>query len=248
MKKYLILCFVLASTVLSQGILANGWGGSKLHKEVDLELSTANISKFSVDAAAGDLDIICQQGLSQITVVAKVYGEELDDTEYQLTLERDGDQAVLIARFTDNSYNNERIDLEILMPNSLTLTVDDRSGDVLIEGAHNGLILNDRSGDIELSDIAGEISIVDRSGDLVAKDLRGDVTVYDRSGDILLKEVDGNIDIEDSSGDIRAKNVTGVVTVEDSSGDININNAGDFILENDGSGEVYLKNIKANMK
>ena len=71
----------------------------------------------------------------------------------------------MIIQFNNNTYNNERIDLEITMPPSLALLVDDRSAD------------------IELSNIAGLVRIEDRSGDVEGKNLRDNVFINDRSGE-----------------------------------------------------------------
>lgn len=248
MKKSIIVCLIVSTAFLSQGLFADGWSSAKLNKQVELTLADDDIIQLNIDVGAGDLRIVGKEGLSEIAVTAKVFGEELTYDDYTLSLEKDGDKAVLIAQFNDNTHNNERIDVEVTMPPSLALLVDDRSGDLTIESVDNGVTLNDRSGDIELNNIAGLIRVEDRSGDLVGKNLRGDVLINDRSGEIHLKDVIGDVNIDDSSGDIRVKNVSGLVTVEDSSGDININGAGDFRLKNDGSGDVNLRGIKRGLK
>jgi hypothetical protein len=248
MKKSIIVCLALCITFLSKGLFADGWGTANLSKNVQLALAADSIVQLSIDAGAGDLEITGVAGQSEIIVVAKVLGEKLNDDDYVLTLKKEGDKALLIAQFNNNTYNSERIDLEVSMPSSLALVVDDKSGDISIESVSNGLTLNDRSGDIELSNIAGLMRIEDRSGDVTGEDLRGDVIINDRSGEIRLKNVVGDVNIDDSSGDIRATNISGVVTVEDSSGDINVNGADDFKLISDGSGDVSLRNIKMDLK
>jgi DUF4097 and DUF4098 domain-containing protein YvlB len=248
MKKSTIVSLVLFTTFFSQGLFAYDWGSDEFSKTVQLALDNDSLDQLNIDAGAGDLKITGKPSQSEITVIAKVFGEKLSDDDYVLSLEKAADKALLIAQFNDNTYNNERIDLEISMPSYLALLVDDRSGDISIESVSNGLTLNDRSGDIELSHIAGLVRIEDRSGDVVGKDLRGDVIINDRSGEIYLKDVVGDVNIDDSSGDIHATNISGVVTVEDGSGDININGAADFRLINAGSGDVSLQNIKKNLK
>jgi hypothetical protein len=213
-----------------------------------LALVDGSIIQLNIDTGAGDLEITGKAGQSKISVVAKVFGEELSDDDHILSLKKEGDKAGLTARFNDKTYNSEKIDLEVSMPSSLALLVDDKSGDISIESVSNGLILNDRSGDIDLRNIAGLVKIEDRSGDVIGEDLRGDVSINDRSGEIRLKNVVGDVNIDDSSGDIRATNISGVVTVEDSSGDINVNGAADFKLISDGSGDVSLRNIKMDLK
>jgi DUF4097 and DUF4098 domain-containing protein YvlB len=172
-----------------------------------LALVDGSIIQLNIDTGAGDLEITGKAGQSKISVVAKVFGEELSDDDYILSLKKEGDKAVLIARFNDKTYNSEKIDLEVSMPSSLALSVDDKSGDISIESVSNGLILNDCSGDVELSNIAGLVRIEDRSGDVVGEDLRGDVSINDRSGDI---NINGAADFKlknDGSGDVSLRNI-----------------------------------------
>lgn len=252
MKNSIVVCIIVSTAFLSQGLFADGWGSATLSETVQLALADDGIIQLNINAGAGDLAITGKEGQEQITVIAKVFGEDLSDDDYVLSLERkggkEGDKAVLIAQFNNNTHNNERIDLEITMSPSLALLVDDRSGDITIESVSNSLTINDRSGDIELNYITGLVKIDDRSGDVLGKDLRGNVIINDRSGDIQLRDIMGDVKIDDSSGDIRAKNISGVVTVEDSSGDININGANDFRLISDGSGDVSLRNIKMDLQ
>ena len=248
MKKLIMVSCIVFVGLLSNELLADGWGNATLHKEARLTIADKTITGFVVDVGAGDLRIKGYQEQSDIVVIANVFGDELNAEDYVLSLEKVDNKAMLMAHFKGNTHNNERIDLEISMPYSLSLSVDDRSGDILIESIGNGLTLKDRSGDIEMNSITGPIKIEDRSGDVIGEDLNGNVVIFDRSGDIQLKDITGDLDIDDSSGDIRVKSVSGIVTVEDSSGDINVKDAGDFVLKNDGSGEVYLKNIRKNLK
>jgi DUF4097 and DUF4098 domain-containing protein YvlB len=136
-----------------------------------------------------------------------VFGEELSNDDYILSLKKEGDKAVLVARFNDKTYNSEKIDLEVSMQSSLALLVDDKSGDISIESVSNGLILNDRSVDIDLRNIAGLVKIEDRSGDVIGENLRGDVIINDRSGDI---NINGAADFKlknDESGDVSLRNI-----------------------------------------
>lgn len=248
MKKLMVLGFVITTVLLSQGLFAYDWGRAKINKEVRLTLADEAIIQLNIDLGAGDLSIIGKSDQSEILVIAKVYAEDLNEDEYTLSLEKVDDKAVLIAHFKNNTYNNQRIDLEVSLPSTMALTVDDGSGDIVIESVSNGLTLNDRSGDIELKNIVGLVKITDRSGDVIGQDIRGDMLINDRSGDIQLKDIDGDVNIDDSSGDIRVKQVTGIVTVDDSSGDIDVDGAADFILRSDGSGDVYLRNIRRDIK
>jgi DUF4097 and DUF4098 domain-containing protein YvlB len=253
----------LGLAAISQSVYANFWDNENLLMEKELSLNADTLQAVLVDAGAGDMKIVGDTTTDTIKVSASVFGKELDEDEYQLSLEQKGGQAVLYAHVTQEHDNNERIDLKIRLPANLKLEVKDRSGDIQIESMQGGVLIDDRSGDIDLSNIHGGLEIDDRSGDISVITMAGDITINDSSGDINLITVEGdtkiqdksgdirvnalsgNLDIEDSSGDIRVKTVSGVVTVEDSSGNVDVDGAEDFVLVADGSGDVELNNIRS---
>lgn len=248
MKNLLVGVMVLSGLLASQVLYADNWASAKLDKTENLQLSASNISEFNIVNGAGDIEVLGKAGQLDITVVAAIYMDNIAEGEYQLTLTQKGNKAILMAEFAGYTSNNARIDLKVLMPQSLALNVEDRSGDILIESVSAGVAIEDRSGSIELSNIAGGLHIEDRSGDIKAKNLQGQVIIEDRSGDIQLKSIQGNVTVKDTSGDIQVKDASGRVVIDDSSGDINVNGADDFKLINDGSGDVTLKNIRDNLK
>ena len=257
--------FSFALALINQSANASYWDNDSLLAEKNLSLNADSISTIMIDAGAGDIQISGDTQNDTIEVSAKIFGQELDEDQYQLSLVQKGDRAMLYAHSTQKHHNDsnfQRIDLKITLPAKLKLELRDRSGNIQIESMQAGVSIDDRSGDIELKDISGGLEITDRSGDIAAITIVGGITIDDRSGDINLITVvgdtkihdrsgeirvntlTGNLDIEDSSGDIRVKSVSGIVTVEDSSGNINIDGAEDFVLVDDGSGEVYLDNIR----
>ena len=253
----------LGLAAISQSVYANYWDNNNLLIEKELSLQADTLQAILVDSGAGDMKIIGDTTTDTIVVSASVFGKELDEDEYQLSLEQKGGRAVLYAHVTQENYNNERIDLKISLPASLKLEVKDRSGDIQIESMQGGVLIDDGSGDIDLSNINGGLEIDDRSGDISVITMVGDITIndssgdinlitvegdtkiHDKSGDIRVNTLSGNLDIEDLSGDIRVKTVSGVVTVEDSSGDVDVDGAEDFVLIAAGSGEVDLDNIRS---
>ena len=259
-RKFTLFSFCLA--LISQSVTANFWDNDSLLAEKKISLKANSITAIQVDAGAGDMQIFGDTQFDTIEVIAKIYGQELDEDKFLLSLEQESDRAILHAHTTQTHHNNERIDLMITLPAKLKLEVKDRSGDIQIESMQGGVSIDDRSGDIELTDISGGLEIDDRSGDISVNTVLGEISINDRSGDINLVNVvgntkihdrsgeirvntlNGNLDIEDSSGDIRVKTVSGAVTVDDTSGNIDIDGAEDFVMVADGSGDVDLDNIR----
>lgn len=228
----------------------------------DLQISTASLERFYIDAGAGDLIVRGVDGIETIEVVAKIRGRGLNESDFSLSLERKGDKAVLYAHIEAEGFSNRYIDLEITTPSKLRLDILDRSGDMEIENMRSGLHIDDRSGDIKVRDlngdlniqdrsgdidlytVVGDVDIEDRSGDLVLMTVTGNVKVEDNSGDITIKTVAGNVDLDDGSGDIDITDVSGKVGVQDGAGDIMVDGAGFFTLYQDGRGEVELVNVE----
>ena len=119
----------------------------------DLTLQSAGLSEFVIDAGAGSLVVTGVEGAATITVTATIFIEDNNEKEAQiliekrldLTLERDGDRAVLESGFESAWHwdGNATIDLDVRMPAGIALRVDDGSGstsitdvngDVLVEG------------------------------------------------------------------------------------------------------------------
>lgn len=244
MKKRIISGLCVSTLLFSQVSLSGDWGRAPLNKETELKLDIDGITQFDIEAGAGDIHVEGQKDNQEILVKAKIYGKRIHESDYTLVLNTRRGKARLEAYLNDEARNGERIDLKVFMPASMALNLDDRSGDIWVNGISANVAVNDRSGDIELRDLAGSVSVEDRSGDLIADRIGGDVDIEDRSGDIELKDSGGDITIRDSSGDVYVKDAGGKVTVSDSSGDIRINGAADFELKSDGSGDVSLRNIR----
>lgn len=215
-----------------------------------LFVSGSGIKTLSVESQAGDLRIIGKADQSQIDVSAKLYYQ--DKSQVQLRLESKGDRATLTALTDGKCFGictgeSPRIDLEVTVPASLLLDLDDGSGNISISGMTADIDLEDGSGDIQLHGGAS-VKLEDGSGGIQISNLSGSLTIIDGSGSIEVQQVAGDVTINDGSGEINLRNVGGTVRISDGSGSISVQQAGSFILEQDGSGEVDYKDIKGDVK
>jgi DUF4097 and DUF4098 domain-containing protein YvlB len=100
-----------------------------------------------------------------------------------------------------------------------TVTLEDSSGDILVEDLDGDLlVLKDSSGDIRGRDITGSAVVRrDSSGDIRFSDVGSDVTVErDSSGDITVASVAGDFTVlQDGSGRISSRDVAGEVRIPD---------------------------------
>jgi hypothetical protein len=246
MKRYLAL---LAGLVACS---AQAWD-CKYEKEIDLELDLEGSQNLTVRAQAGDLSVRGRPDLSSARISAKVCSsteEWLDESEIVMRKGKHAEIVSVLPRIdTGWSLTGNRylyMDLEIEVPSSIALVLNDSSGDIEVENTA-ALSIKDSSGDIEIEQASGAVVLRDSSGDIELSDITGDVTVeVDSSGDIYGNRIEGSvIVVKDSSGDIRFRQVEEDFTVErDSSGDIVADSVGgDFRVLRDGSGEIRMNGV-----
>lgn len=217
-----------------------------LQETRNLELDVPAGSRFVIDAGSGSLELRGEAGRSMIEVEAEIWQVEAND-DYTLTLETDGDGVVrMVSRHGSGiGAGADRIDLSIVVPESLEVRVDDGSGSVRVSDLIGNVEIEDGSGSIAVARVGGDLTVDDGSGSFRAEDISGSLSIQDDSGSITIDGIDGDVTIDDGSGSITVRNVGGVVSVSDGSGSINVDGAGDFDLRDDGSGSVNVDNIRA---
>jgi hypothetical protein len=249
---------------------ALAWGERcEFSAQREVTLDAKALQQLGVIAAAGDLTIRGEPGLTRITATGTACASSqalLDGI--QLTAGGgdgpEGDGSVLRVVTPEASWswgdNYAYLDLQVRVPGTLALDVQDSSGDVEVEDVA-ALTVRDSSGDIEIRDIAGLVRVADSSGDIDVRNAGSVVVDDDSSGDIELSDIGGDARIErDSSGDIDLADIQGNAMVEvDSSGDIEFSRikgsakvdrdssggiraddvGGDFVVRIDGSGGIH---------
>ncbi|MCU0275499.1 MAG: DUF4097 domain-containing protein [Acidobacteria bacterium] len=224
-----------------------------------LTLDASGCRAMRIDCGAGYLKVQGKEGLQRIEVTAMLrvkgigMGElaEFRKENVILKLEKTGSEAVLLAKidekfFLDKLFGGReaRIDLDVSLPRSMNLSVEDGSGNVTINSLGGSLDLNDGSGDAMLDEIAGPVKIVDGSGDLRLANVKGAVEIEDGSGGLDLSDIAGHVEIEDGSGDIELKNAGGDVVVDDGSGEIDLRGVRGSVRIDDGSGNIVIDGVE----
>lgn len=232
-------------TLLILGMFAASYaqGAWSDYEEVrDLSLDARNAGGLVINAGAGSLDVEGVQAANEIQVKATIQVPGKNDEDAQefiaaklvLSLQRDGDMAVLIAYFEDSGWawnESPGVSLEVTVPQGIALNVDDGSGSLTIENVRGDIRVDDSSGSIKMSNVGGTVDI------------------EDGSGSIKLDGVGGDISIEDGSGSIDVAEVTGSVIVDDGSGSITVHDVSqDLIIVDDGSGSINYKNVQGNVE
>lgn len=226
-------------------------GACEFEAEQDFTLPIQNLGELSLDHGAGDLHVEGQDGLTEIVVSARMCASHEEYLEaLQVTAsDRDGrlDLQALYPRDRDrwNGRNVARIDMTVLIPTGIDVSIDDSSGDLVVSGAGD-LHVDDSSGSIEVFDIRGSLVLDDSSGDLEVRDVRGDVRIADGSGSLRVVGVGGAVMLRDGSGGIDVSDVAEDVRIEsDGSGGIDVERVGgDFVVDRDGSGGIRHRGVE----
>lgn len=232
MRSFIVMAMFIASLAHA------GWND---YEEVrDLDVDASGLDNFFIDAGAGSMTVNGDADASEIRVMATIQVDTNNDEKAReiiadhltLTLERDGDTAVLKSHFDDGMWGNDSgsVKLEVVMPQGLSLRVDDGSGSIVVE---------DTLGDVEVDDGSGSLKIYNAAN----------VEIDDGSGSIEVDGATGDISIIDGSGSITVSEVGGSVTIDDGSGSINIDDVEkDVIIKEDGSGGLSVRNVRGNVE
>lgn len=226
--------------------VGDGHAGTLQHTERTLKLDSNGLQQLVANTGAGKLQLIGEEGRTNIEVNASIhyYSEE----DIRLSLTGSGSQAELQAEFS-NSFsmgNSPYMDLVVRVPSGLTLDLNDGSGATDISGLTGDITIEDGSGELSLSG-GRNVRVTDGSGSLQISDISGNLSVEDGSGETLIRHVAGDVTVQDGSGELSVSNVGGAVSIEDGSGDINVDGAGALTILESGSGGVKTKNVKGNV-
>jgi hypothetical protein len=205
-------------------------------KVKDLRLNAEGIRKFEIECTSGFFKVKGDSSLKAIEVSAEIIRKGKSDKEADeyirdnviLKLERKGDKAILVSKFTKKLFSGNRaINLTVNVPKNISLDVKDSSGEMSIQDIIGDIYVDDGSGGIKIENIQGNVKIEDGSGTLSVRDVKGDFSVDDGSGTIDVRGISGTVVVDDGSGSIRIENVGGDVHIKD-----------------DGSGSLSIRDVK----
>lgn len=230
MKNLIILSVCLLSPCLHAG-------NCEYEKRIDQTLDLSASSELVVNAGAGSLEVNGTKSGRLATIKGRVCVSQEDWLDQSVVTTHKGQRAEITVELPeadgDLSFVSRRyayLDLELEVPNHVTLKIRDGAGNMMI------------------SDV-GAVNVEDSSGDIEIEDSMGPVVVKDSSGDIQINDITTSVTIEsDGSGDIEGENIYGSVLVgDDSSGDIQFENIGrDLTIERDSTGDIHARKVLGN--
>ncbi|MDE0103218.1 MAG: hypothetical protein OXN89_12645 [Bryobacterales bacterium] len=241
----------VAAVFAALAILPSGAFGATCEHSAGrtLAVSAESVDDLRIKAGAGSLSVRGSAGLGEVSIrgtACAPTAEALDQA--QVRSAKNGTTVILTVEMPRARRLAARasLDLEVVLPRNLPVSIEDSSGDVVVSGT-GGLVVRDSSGDVSVSDVTGDVSVRDGSGSIAIKEVTGSVTVTDGSGGIAIRSVGGDVAVHDGSGDMELLEIGGNLAVRDGSGGIDVRNvAGHFSLNGDGSGTVRASGLGAN--
>lgn len=236
----------------------------EMQENKTLTLPSAGISELKIECGAGSLFIEGSTDLKEIEVKAIIKISNINKNEINtfikdniiLKLEKEGSTAVLQSDIDSPNwfsalFNNPdaSIDLTVRVPATVSLDIEDGSGDVAIIRVNNNVLLDDGSGSIKIRDITGKVEVQDGSGSAILENIKGNLYIEDGSGELYIKNINGSVKVDDGSGQMSLYQINGNVKVEDGSGDIYIDGVTQNVeIIEAGSGNLSIQNVKGTVK
>ena len=154
------------------------------------------VGTLVVDWRVGSITIRVDDSAEQITVtgtkIVRAASESIaDDILADIdiswsTLESDPAQATLALDVPTSLTYSYSVDVEVVLPASLPVTVSAVAGEVLVRGLADQAVINVEAGDITLEDHAGDAIITADLGDVDITSTGGDVDVELETGDVTV--------------------------------------------------------------
>jgi hypothetical protein len=245
---------LMGSLAVSAPAQAGVWGDWDCSQKAPREatVDAAGAREVRVIARAGALKIHGRDGATSVAVHGTACSSSQDRLqEIKLVAERRGDVVYVEAAIPEYEWfgGARALDLDIEVPSSIALDVDDGSGSAEIRGVAS-LKIEDGSGELTIDGVKGGVAVDDGSGSLEVANVGGEVRVKDGSGEIVAHDVGSVLIEEDGSGGVRITRVRGNVRIrDDGSGSISVRDvAGDFTVDQDGSGSIDHHDVRGRVR
>ncbi|MCW5946869.1 MAG: DUF4097 family beta strand repeat protein [Fimbriimonadales bacterium] len=200
------------------------WSSNKADKTVELPLHVGPDNALRVEWKHGDIKVRGGHSIGSMKSTATFRGKSTDEASAKadawtpIVEENDGNITLKQSSDADSE------DLELYLPEGVSLDVRAECGDIDIDGTKGPIRITTIKGDISVKEVAGSVEINSASADVsLAKVENGSVEIEVKQGDISLANVAGTIKIRSASGDVKGKEISGrSLSVETVDGEVDI--------------------------
>lgn len=226
---WFLIVLVLLALILAGGSLAAHTAVLGSYQGPIPTRTFTGVSQLVIDDTSGDINIH-PGDTSGITVSGTkyVYGLGASPNDLQVQYEQTGSTLTVKAENGFSLFEGDRgINLDITVPRTLGLTVQEVSGDVTVQDITGPVNLETVSGDIKANDLNGQISLSTTSGDIKANAINGQVALSTTSGGIEVDhaQLHGQTTLHSTSGSISVTgslDPNGSYHMDTTSGDIQL--------------------------
>jgi hypothetical protein len=137
------------------------------------------------------------------------------------------------------------IDLQIGMPEDLTLDLRDAARDIIVRNVENRVdVFLHARGSLDFDDIEGPLTIEDGVGPIRIHDVRGPIVIRDDGGGITITEVKNTVNVETGGGDVTITNTGADVELVMGAGRLVVRDVGGSLrYRKTGPGEITITNV-----
>ncbi len=140
------------------------------------------------------------------------------------------------------------INYELYAPNALEVTLENRHGNVRVEGFMGGLDLNSQHGQLEVAQIGGNASIEHQHGNVDVSQISGDASVSKQHGKLSIRSVDGELELSHEHGNVEVATIGKSADLHKRHGNLTVASVGGILRLDQQHGNVQLKTIEDNVE
>lgn len=181
------------------------WFGPIETKTVEIPLNIKPGMKLEVERLHGDVKVVGGSHDPKVIATVSVRGANQEDARTKAA-----DWTPVIEEAEDflslkQSPGSLSEDLEIFIPEGVSVAIKAESGDVTVKGTHGNVWVKALAGDIVVEGARGRVEIMSHAGDVTLKRIEGgEIEIENRTGSVFLHEVSGNVKVRSAAGDIKA--------------------------------------------
>ncbi len=163
-------------------------------------------------------------------------------------------------------YAAAQIAYTIYVPQSIKVEIDEKFGDVRVEGINGSVVienkygktavkdvqgtveLNNAFGSIELENIGGRVEAETKNGKITAKDIKSSVKLESSFGSIEASDITGDLNASSKNGRVTASNITGKTELESSFGSLRAEKINGYLYADSKNGSVEAYDVVGDVK
>lgn len=234
----------------------------------DRDTLIINNSSGNIDVVKGDSDKIEIEANITIRNNDEDYAAEISEKLIEVTEKDSIKISSKSSQYTSNRGVIQSISINyyIKVPEKVKVEVDNKFGDVYVDGIALSVRINNEHGKIAANTIGSDLYINNSFGDVKAEEIKGKAEIFLKHGKMSVTNVQGSLDTENSFGDMEIRNIKGSARVTNSHGKIKASQVdGDLTIASKfcdidltdiagsadvegGNGDIDLKNVGKDVK